>query len=94
MGIYWIINLILLGIEFLLLLFIVMIVGRTYSKTGARAMSGLVIFASLFLVQSLVSLVVYLHLAFSFGADLALLLMGINVIGLAGFSILYHSIRQ
>ncbi|GGM70416.1 hypothetical protein GCM10007108_05640 [Thermogymnomonas acidicola] len=67
---------------------------RSYSRLQARAMLGMVLFSALFLIESIVSLVVYVHLSMTFGRYLALLLLAINVVGLAAYAVMYRAISQ
>ena len=94
MGIFWLLNIFILLAELVLLAIILVLYVPAYRRLRARSLIGILVFSGLFLLQSATGLFVYYHLSKNFGEDLAVLLMGINAIGLGAFISLFWSLKQ
>ncbi len=94
MGIFWFLNIFILLVELIILAAILVLYVPAYRKVRARSLIGILAFSSLFLVQSAVSLFVYYNLSTKFGENLAVLLLGINTVGLVAFISLFLSLEQ
>lgn len=94
MGIFWLLNIFILLTELVLLAIILVLYVPAYRRLRARSLIGILVFSGLFLLQSATGLFVYYHLSKNFGEDLAVLLMGINAIGLGAFISLFWSLKQ
>ena len=93
-GTLWIANLGILTLDFAIMLILISRYLKNYRGTQAKAMFGIAMFAIVFLLQAAVSIYFYYGFSTRYGVSVALPLLLINLIGLAGFSSLYYNISQ
>ena len=93
-GIFWLLDIFILLTELVLLTIILVLYVPAYRRFRARSLVGIFVFSGLFLLQSATGLFTYYYLSKNFGEDLAVILMGMNTIGLGAFISLFWSLKQ
>ncbi|MCL4335196.1 MAG: hypothetical protein M1402_03775 [Candidatus Thermoplasmatota archaeon] len=94
LGIYWIANISILGIEAVLLALIIGVYVRTRISSGFSSITSIILFSMFFLAQSIASIYEYFTMAFIYPSSLAIILLFTNTIGLAAFGTLFFSLNR
>lgn len=93
MGPLWIANLVVIAISLSIFIYITVTYMRSFMVLKTRAFLGIIVFAMIFLFQSILSIVIYYNLSLRFGAFLASLLIVLNVLGMMGYIVLYRVLQ-
>lgn len=93
MGIMWVANILIGFIDLILFIQIASLILRDYKNTKAKIMKNLLIFSIFMVVYALSSIISSIYLSMSFGYNVALPLLVVNIISVAGFILLYNVIR-
>ncbi|WP_010917547.1 hypothetical protein [Thermoplasma volcanium] len=94
MGIFWLTNIIIILIEAALLATIIAFYVKTIIAVKSKFLLPIVLFSTLFLLQSILSVYYYYNFSHFVGASVSVPLILINSIGLASFIVLFVSLRQ
>ncbi len=90
----WIVNMIIIAVEFILFLIISFRYIKSYKKTNAKLYTQIFIFIFIFMIQSVMTLYIYYNFSRFLGLNVSLPLLIINIIGLTGISFMYKFITQ
>ena len=93
MGPIWIANVAVISVSFIIFVLITASYARSLRELRSKAFLEIMTFSSLFMVQSLVSVVVYYVLSLRYDSYIATLLLAINSIGLIAYIFLFKSVH-
>ncbi|MEM0117921.1 MAG: hypothetical protein QXX17_04840 [Conexivisphaerales archaeon] len=93
-GLYWLSNIVLafIGVSLSSILLVFYIKGT--AKHRSKFLFALSLFSLLFLVQYILAVLVYFELAQKYSSDVAIPLLGLNVLSLAGISAIFWLMKQ
>ncbi|MEM0158862.1 MAG: hypothetical protein QXV22_01155 [Thermoplasmataceae archaeon] len=92
MGPLWLANIFVLSASFVIFLLITVSYAKGYSKIKARAFGNIIAFSTIFMAESLLSVLIYYMLSLRFSTDLASLLLAINSLALVAYLLLYRTL--
>jgi hypothetical protein len=90
----WTIDIIVGTISVLLMSWIALFYARTARRLKTPFTIGLMVLAFVFLLQSLISVIVYLSLAQTYSADVAVPMLLLGALNLSGFATLFWISKQ
>ncbi|KAA8922763.1 hypothetical protein [Thermoplasma sp.] len=94
MGIFWITNILIVLIEAIFLGIILYFYIGIIRRTGGKFIAPMIVFSSLFLVQSILSAYFYYDFSHFAGYRIAVPLIAVNSIGLVSFVMLFITLKQ
>ncbi|MGC8645753.1 MAG: hypothetical protein ACP5UO_05800 [Thermoplasmata archaeon] len=93
-GAYWIGNITLGAVEVIIFMIILETTLRSHRRTGAYYVKILSLFSGIMLLYSLAVVAVSILFSYRYGADVALPLLAVNAISLAGFATLFFFLNE